>query len=464
MKKIGEWKMKKVKIASSFCLCVMALIAIGLISLVVTAQEKEREKQEQKVERGIIYGPTAGVTPLSPIFEIGVPGPKDGRMISFQGQGYAGAYVGSIQGGDQTFQFLSAEMAFDNKVVKGAPFSGELAYESIQTLADGNRIVNRSTSLIYRDSQGRTRREQEFVGAFGGGDTPRKSIQIFDPVLEHQYILDPQSRIAREFRTIAKYTNQPVMARKVESGVAVSVPVRDFKDFAGILEGLALKKVTPAYPPLARAAKASGSVQVNVIIDENGYVSTAEAYSGHPLLREAAVDAAKKWVFKPTEVEDKPVPVKGRLQFNFVLADNKEAPPPPPNFTRPVAAPFSTQIKMESRTESLGKQTFEGIEAEGTRTINTIPAAAIGNERPIEIVYERWYSPELQMVILTRSMDPRLGETTQRLVNITRSEPDPSLFQVPSDFTVESTPSILRKGVDEVEVRGEAVKRKQNEQ
>ena len=62
-------------------------------------------------------------------------------------------------------------------------------------------------------------------------------------------------------------------------------------------------------------------------------------------------------------------------------------------------------------TESLGKQNIGGVEAEGTKTTVTIPAGAIGNERPIEIVSERWYSPELQIVVMTRHIDPRLVKT-----------------------------------------------------
>jgi hypothetical protein len=51
-------------------------------------------------------------------------------------------------------------------------------------------------------------------------------------------------------------------------------------------------------------------------------------------------------------------------------------------------------------------------------------------------VNERWYSPELQTVVLSKNSDPRMGETTYRLTNISRGEPDPSLFQVPTDYTV----------------------------
>ena len=429
--------MKRAKIASISCLCATALIAIGLISAAVTAQEKEREKSAQKIEGNIIIGPSPGV-PLPPGIEIGVPGQVERGLIS-QVYGSSAAF-GWVQDGNQTVQFLSAEMAFDNKIVKGAPFSGELVYESIQTLADGNRIINRSTTAIYRDSQGRTRREQEFkfLGAYGAGDTQRRSIQILDPVLEHQYILDPQTRIAREFMTRPRYSIQSGGVPKLGPDAIVYPPSNIS---GGVLQGGAIKKVQPDYPQIARAAKASGAVQVDITVDENGNVIAAEASSGHPLLREPAIEAAKQWQFKPTEVDGKAVKVKGQLTFNFALTDKKEDIN---TFTGSVAAaPYASakRMNMESRTEELGKQNIEGIEAEGTRTINTIPAGTIGNERPIEVVYERWYSPELQMIIMTRSVDPRMGETTQRLVNINRSEPDPSLFQVPSDFTIEATPA-----------------------
>ena len=104
--------------------------------------------------------------------------------------------------------------------------------------------------------------------------------------------------------------------------------------------------------------------------------------------------------------------------------------------------------------EQLGKQIIEGVEAEGTRTTVTIAAGEIGNERPIEIVSERWYSPELQLVVMTRNSDPRSGETTYKLTNINRSEPAKSLFEVPSDYTIKEGPGIgpkiapLRKKVN----------------
>jgi hypothetical protein len=88
------------------------------------------------------------------------------------------------------------------------------------------------------------------------------------------------------------------------------------------------------------------------------------------------------------------------------------------------------------KTESLGKQTIEGVTATGTRTTRTIPAGEIGNERPLEITSEVWTSPDLQILVLSKRTDPRIGETVYRLTNIQRGEPDPSLFQVPSGFTM----------------------------
>lgn len=88
-------------------------------------------------------------------------------------------------------------------------------------------------------------------------------------------------------------------------------------------------------------------------------------------------------------------------------------------------------------TEQLGLRKIEGLQAEGTRTTMTIPAQAIGNQSPIKTVSERWFSQELQVVVLTRRSDPRFGETVYRLVNIVRAEPAPDLFKVPADYRVE---------------------------
>jgi hypothetical protein len=91
-------------------------------------------------------------------------------------------------------------------------------------------------------------------------------------------------------------------------------------------------------------------------------------------------------------------------------------------------------------TENLGSQTMEGVLVNGTRTTRTIPAGQIGNEQPINVVTEVWFSPDLKTVVYSKRSDPRTGEQTFRLTNIVRAEPDPSLFTVPADFTVVDGP------------------------
>ena len=81
---------------------------------------------------------------------------------------------------------------------------------------------------------------------------------------------------------------------------------------------------------------------------------------------------------------------------------------------------------------------MNGLQAEGIRVTRTIPAGAIGNDKPIEVVTERWYSPDLQIAVMTVHTDPMMGTMTTKLVNVTRGDPDASLFQVPSDYKVET--------------------------
>src|SRR5262249_4346580 len=86
----------------------------------------------------------------------------------------------------------------------------------------------------------------------------------------------------------------------------------------GVLNGKAISLPKPAYPPIARAAHASGTVVVQVLIDENGNVVSAHAVSGHPLLQGAAVGAARQAKFSPTKLSGQPVKVTGVIQYNFV--------------------------------------------------------------------------------------------------------------------------------------------------
>ena len=279
------------------------------------------------------------------------------RMLSFQGPEGA-----PPPPPDANFVFLASE-SFGGKVVKGAPYSAEAVTETIQTLSDGNRIINKFSSSVYRDSEGRTRREQSFkgLGVLGVGEEPLKTIFINDPVAGVTYSLDSRSHIAHKS---APFTME--FTRKGGSGGGVTTAQSQTFEFR-----------------VGHGGPATGG---NVIMT---------APLGAP--PEAAALGASTYVFRSG---------KG------------------PN--------------TNEKKEDLGKQVVEGVEAEGTRTTLTIPAGEIGNERPIEVVSERWYSPELQLVVMTRHSDPRMGETTYKLTNISRTEPAKSLFEVPADYTIKS--------------------------
>ncbi len=101
-------------------------------------------------------------------------------------------------------------------------------------------------------------------------------------------------------------------------------------------------------------------------------------------------------------------------------------------------APAGLRRKGPGTVEStaLGTQTIEGVQATGTQSVLTIEAGAIGNEQAIRIVSEEWYSEDLKTVVLRKRSDPRFGQMVYQLTQISRTEPDPTLFQVPANYTV----------------------------
>lgn len=247
--------------------------------------------------------------------------------------------------------------ASSTKVVKGSPFSAEAISESTQVLADGNRIVRNSTTKMYRDSDGRFRREGSgnnsngsFTPTYGYGSLFtafgfQETISINDPVDGVRYTLNPSSKTARRFSSQNTFT--------------------------------------------------TGAVIVN---------------------GQAVTDAAKMRIeLEKTNIRKVEAVAASKASVGFTTGN--------------VATSFNS-----GKSESLGTKTIEGVETEGTRTVTTIAAGSIGNEKPIEIVYERWFSKELDLIVYSRHYDPRFGEQIYRLTNISRNEPDRSLFTVPSDY------------------------------
>ena len=115
----------------------------------------------------------------------------------------------------------------------------------------------------------------------------------------------------------------------------------------------------------------------------------------------------------------------------------RRGPGPGPDGAGPGPGPRPHGFNSQNvKTESLGSKNVEGVMADGTRTTMTIPAGQMGNELPIQVVTESWYSAELHAEVLYRHSDPRTGETVRKLANISRSEPSRTMFEAPPDYKV----------------------------
>lgn len=290
-------------------------------------------------------------------------------------------------------------------IVKGQPYSAEAVTESTQTLLDGNKIVRRSVSRLYRDSEGRTRREdmKSQVGVPGAVVDIPQSITITDPVAGVRYDLDTKKNTARasDYRvSFAMPAIMPMPAMKAPSFDAKPIPV-------------------PAVKIGERAMKAEDVSQLS----EADRAKIAELRKGYELRTE---ERQKEMAQRQAEREKMQ---REREQAQAERQKEAEA--------RRIEAEKARAIEdSHTRTEKLGVQNIEGVEAEGTRTITTIPAGQIGNERDIEVINERWFSKDLQVTVMTRHSDPRSGEQVYRLTNINRSDPPITLFAPPADYNV----------------------------
>lgn len=111
-------------------------------------------------------------------------------------------------------------------------------------------------------------------------------------------------------------TPRPAAKPRVEEAVATNRPLRVS---TGPLQGQAIKRVEPPYPPLAKLTHVYGAVSVEIVVNELGNVISARALSGHALLKEAAENAASGWKWKPTMLNGVAVQVIGSITFNFTL-------------------------------------------------------------------------------------------------------------------------------------------------
>jgi hypothetical protein len=214
------------------------------------------------------------------------------------------------------------------RTVTGVPFTATAVGQTNRTLADGTKISQTVQSNLYRDAQGRVRKEVTLpAGSAASNGTPKSLVVIHDPVAGTGYVLD------------------------------------------------ASKKIAHAMP---QHSKGPG----------NGAPAAGETTTGDT------------------------------------------------TSTNPRRGPDANVVK-----ESLGTQTINGVAAQGTRYTRTIPAGRMGNDKPLTIVREEWYSPDLQIIVQSKRSDPFVGETTYNVTNIQRTAPSPTLFTVPSEYTVQTAPA-----------------------
>ena len=264
---------------------------------------------------------SAGVFAQTPAPDA-APAPPSGHVRGPHGPGFGPGPFG--------MELMGFGGMHGGKTVTGAPFTATAVGQINRTLADGSKISQTVQSNLYRDAQGRVRKEVTLpAGSAASNGTLKSLVVIHDPVAGAGYVLDTTKKIARAMPQHTK-------------GAGNGAPAEDETTAGG---------TTAANPRHGPGAKA---------------------------------DVVK---------------------------------------------------------ESLGTQTINGVAAQGTRYTRTIPAGRIGNDKPLTIVREEWYSPDLQMIVKSKRTDPFVGETTYNVTNIQRTAPSPTLFTVPSDYTVETAPA-----------------------
>lgn len=287
------------------------------------------------------------------------------------------------------------------RVVTGAPYSADVVSESVQVLSDGNRIVHRDISHVARDEQGRVRREEERNGQV-------MAISINDPVAGVSYMLDPVAKTALKM----PYANVMQLKRP------------------------ALTDADPSEVELRR------QVEQEIARKREQELAHARTQGEVARVREPEPDPARRRE-QEVEVQRKREMEQAHRSVRVLQLDKQPA-------GTMVMLPRSAEggAKWEEQVEKLAPREIEGVMAEGIRTTRTIPAGAIGNERPIQIVSEEWRSPELQVLLLTTTSDPRNGESTYKLTNVHRGRPAASLFEVSSDYTVKDAALRMPVAID----------------
>ena len=290
------------------------------------------------------------------------------------------------------------------KVVKNAPYSATAVIERSQALADGNRITSRRSMAHYRDGAGRTRQE------VAGPDGEVRSIIVHDD--KGTLILRPAgktgTRISRDLPEVARmareHAHEKIVKLRREGKLA---PAAGGEDAGG--EEVVVRRVERFRHAehAGHDGKAMKDVRVRVMRDMEGKAGELRMLA--PMISRAAGDM---------------------------------------------------EYAKDAKVTDLGTKEIAGVKAEGKMRTYEIPAGAIGNEKPIVVTDESWFSPELQVTVYKKHSDPRSGEQVYRLENLRRAEPAGGLFAAPSGYTISDAAERMRQ---RIENRKEKEKEKEKE-
>ena len=252
---------------------------------------------------------------------------------------------------------------------------------------------------------------------FGGGST-------VGAVTSQRVAVTTFSSLAGPIGPLSRITGQPFSAQEetetiqtLSDGTRITQPRQKVTFFRDSLGRTRTERTPPAPPGLAAASSAPTVINIEDSVAGYRYSFDTNSHAAHrtPI---APIRVTKGEVAAPTSsnaVQGASTATSGRFQ---------------------AAGANASQPRPEISNEQLGTQTMEGVLADGVRTTTTWPVGFFGNDRPVSSIRETWTSRELGMAVLSKSSDPRYGDTTTKVTNIQRAEPDPSLFQPPAGYEI----------------------------
>ena len=347
---------------------------------------------------------------------------------------FAFAGTPDMLGNSDWTRFMQTEMADGGKVVRDAPYSAEAITETTQMLGDGNRISRKSVALLYRDALGRTRQEQT---------APGHTVFINDPVSGKRTVINTEKKSATVLPELGSLGDKIDISK-----------IRELAKSGNVPNARVIHKTINGNTEIIRSADGDTVIQKDgdaqiIRKGPNGEEIIRRGASGDAVVMKKSDDGVttqiidepgRKIIIQRREVTksdgSKSVEESKDMRISVVRAHDSDEAISIAGLPGDINALINMRTRHKGVTSSLGARDFGGIKADGTQTIATIPAGEIGNDRSIQVVSEKWVSPELQAVVYSRHSDPRSGETIYRLNNIRRTAQSADLFLVPQGFQV----------------------------